>query len=258
MSKPGDDHHLLEGLEPVTEAEAKADPRAGLARNTSDLGIRSVSAAVMMAVTGIAIYLGGWAFALFTATVATGLYYEFWGLVKRIAESAVLRLVWMVFGFVYITAAATSLLMLNELHFVLPVILAVIATDVCAYFAGRSIGGPKIAPRISPSKTWAGLGGGMAGTSALVAGLWFGLYDGSADGNVAAAIVAAVLLGSAIAITAQAGDFFESWMKRSAGVKDSGRLLPGHGGLFDRVDGLLPVSILCVVAVVAFVLPASA
>ncbi len=118
----------------------------------------------------------------------------------------------------------------NEVPFALSLLLAVIATDIGAYFAGRSIGGPKIAPSISPSKTWAGLAGGMAG-AALV------LMLGRGNGMAAEAIGG----GAMLAIVAQAGDFFESWMKRRAGVKDSGKLIPGHGGLFDRVDGLLAV-----------------
>jgi len=120
---------------------------------------------------------------------------------------------------------------------VLLVVGAVIATDIGAYFAGRMIGGPKIAPSISPSKTWAGLFGGAVGS-----GLSLVLLS-SFSGNPAAVTIlpAYLLAGAVIAIIAQVGDFFESWMKRRAGVKDSGNLIPGHGGLFDRVDGLLAV-----------------
>lgn len=103
------------------------------------------------------------------------------------------------------------------------------ATDIGAYFAGRGVGGPKIAPSISPSKTWAGLVGGMI--AALVVGLLLARYFGLPR-NLA-------LASPILAIAAQAGDFFESWMKRSAGVKDSGRLLPGHGGALDRLDGVV-------------------
>jgi phosphatidate cytidylyltransferase len=115
---------------------------------------------------------------------------------------------------------------------VLTIIGVVIATDTGAYFAGRAIGGPKIAPRISPSKTWAGLAGGMAASAGLITGV--GSY-------VESFALWQPLLGAALAMIAQAGDFFESWMKRRAGVKDSGSLIPGHGGLFDRADGLLAV-----------------
>jgi phosphatidate cytidylyltransferase len=117
------------------------------------------------------------------------------------------------------------------------------ATDIGAYIAGRSIGGPKIAPSISPNKTWAGLFGGMAGALALGWGLhiWAGLP------------VALALSGPGLAICAQAGDFYESWMKRVAGVKDSGSILPGHGGALDRLDGALssvPIAALLVYVLV--------
>ena len=115
------------------------------------------------------------------------------------------------------------------------------ATDIGAYFAGRLIGGPKIAPSVSPNKTWAGLGGGMV--AALVTGLLFHQFGGLTIGLA--------LASAPLAVVAQAGDFFESALKRNAGVKDSGTILPGHGGVLDRLDGLVPVSI-----VVALVLAA--
>ena len=107
------------------------------------------------------------------------------------------------------------------------------AIDICAYFAGRFIGGPKLAPRISPKKTWAGLIGGMVGAVALSLGFSIWLGSGSA------VILALVALG--LTVLEQAGDFAESAMKRRAGVKDSGTLIPGHGGILDRVDGLIAV-----------------
>jgi phosphatidate cytidylyltransferase len=120
------------------------------------------------------------------------------------------------------------------------------ATDIFAYFAGRGIGGPKIAPAISPSKTWAGLFGGMA-AAALFSAV-FALALGWPQAPAAMA-----LLGAGLAVVAQAGDFFESWLKRRAGVKDSGRLLAAHGGVMDRVDGLVPVA--CLVALWASLRP---
>lgn len=112
------------------------------------------------------------------------------------------------------------------------------ATDIGAYFAGRSIGGPKLAPRVSPSKTWSGLGGGVL--AALLVG--FLLYR-FADLPVQLAAASGLL-----AVAAQLGDLLESWMKRRAGVKDSGTLLPGHGGVMDRLDGVVaaaPLAALC-------------
>ncbi len=115
--------------------------------------------------------------------------------------------------------------------FAIVYLLAVVwATDIGGYAFGCSIGGPKLCPKISPKKTWAGLVGGMA--SAGLAGFcvaWF-------FGDPKALLAGAVALG--LAVVAQAGDLFESHVKRRAGVKDSGTLIPGHGGMLDRIDGL--------------------
>ena len=105
------------------------------------------------------------------------------------------------------------------------------ATDIGAYAAGRTIGGPKLAPRISPKKTWAGLIGGMISAAAFGAGV--AVAYGAARPGFAA------LLAAVLAVVSQAGDFFESGVKRYFDKKDSGHLIPGHGGLLDRVDGLI-------------------
>lgn len=107
------------------------------------------------------------------------------------------------------------------------------ATDILAYFAGRAIGGPKLAPRISPNKTWAGLIGGVVGAALLgwLMARWFEMAS------------LFHWLGGPMGAIAQAGDLYESWVKRRAGVKDSGTLLPGHGGVLDRLDGLLAVAL---------------
>jgi phosphatidate cytidylyltransferase len=115
------------------------------------------------------------------------------------------------------------------------VLALVWATDTGAYIAGRGLGGPKLAPRISPNKTWAGLIGGMIAAAAV------GLVAAFLVSDVAAWIT--VLLSAALAVVEQAGDLFESAVKRHFGVKDSSRLIPGHGGVLDRVDGLLAVSL---------------
>jgi phosphatidate cytidylyltransferase len=127
----------------------------------------------------------------------------------------------------------------------------VVATDIGAYFTGRAIGGPKIAPRISPSKTWAGLFGGMGFAAlwlAMVAGVFFytaGYHDWSELVDIAwDDVTGAALVGALLAVVAQAGDFFQSWLKRQAGVKDSSKLIPGHGGVFDRIDGMLAVALI--------------
>lgn len=218
----------------------------------SDLGIRALSAVVMVVVAGTAVWLGGVVWALFVAAIATGVYWEWSGLVRQFAPALVPRLAWMAGGFVYIVLAAAVLLALRlggyGLSRTLLVLTVVVAIDVCAYAAGRTFKGPKIAPKISPSKTWSGLLGGVFGAAVVIAGYirWFGCFDpgfGHCElETVRSHWALALVAGAPIAIIAQAGDFFESHMKRRAGVKDSGNLLPGHGGLFDRVDGLLAVT----------------
>jgi len=147
-------------------------------------------------------------------------------------------------GVGYIGTAAISILFLRAqpLGFALALwALAIVwATDIGAYFAGRAIGGPKLAPKISPNKTWAGLIGGMV--AAGIAGALIAEF-----GHLPAA---ALWLPPLLAVVAQIGDLIESGMKRHVGLKDSGKILPGHGGLLDRIDGMLPVAIV-VAALVA-------
>jgi phosphatidate cytidylyltransferase len=109
------------------------------------------------------------------------------------------------------------------------------ATDTGAYIAGRKLGGPKLAPRISPNKTWAGLFGGMA--AAGLVGLGFSVIVPDVSPWLA------MPLGAVLAVVEQVGDLFESAVKRRFGAKDSSNLIPGHGGVLDRVDGLLSVSL---------------
>ncbi len=105
------------------------------------------------------------------------------------------------------------------------------ATDILAYFVGRAVGGPKLAPSISPGKTQSGALGGAVG--GVIAGVLLAMAAGVPN-LLTIAVVALVL-----SIVAQAGDLFESWIKRRHGVKDSGWIIPGHGGVMDRVDGLV-------------------
>lgn len=212
----------------------------------SDLGVRTLSAIVMLGVLGGALWAGAFAWLALIAVAIPILIWEFWGLVRAISLAGGARAVWMGFGVLYILGAACMLLLLrlypgtDWTDVALPVAL-VIATDTGAYFAGRAIGGPKIAPTISPSKTWAGLVGGMAASAVtlLLWTRWILERDGVGYIFDMRDFLGALFLGALAAIVAQAGDFFESWMKRRAGVKDSSNLIPGHGGLLDRVDGLL-------------------
>lgn len=241
----------------------------GATPKKSDLAVRTASAVVMVAIAGGALWLGGWAWIALVIAVAAGVLYEWGGLVARFTAGVPARMGWMLGGALYVGVAATLLAALRVVPgpgqgLVVPLVLAVIATDVGAYFAGRTFGGPKIAPKISPSKTWSGLGGGMLG-AALVVTATVGTVCTALDGAGTLtwheclamdnwrSLKASLLAGAIVAITAQAGDFFESWMKRRAGVKDSGALIPGHGGLFDRVDGLLAVCfVLGLVSLVPF------
>ncbi|EPR44358.1 phosphatidate cytidylyltransferase [Desulfovibrio sp. X2] len=133
-------------------------------------------------------------------------------------------------GLLYVPLPLALLMYMRPAEIVF-VLLAVVASDTGAYFAGSQIGGPKIWPTVSPKKTWAGSAGGMAACVAVC--LLFGRAASGAP--LAALAVAAVVLN----LAAQFGDFFESALKRWLGVKDSGTILPGHGGVLDRIDGLL-------------------
>jgi phosphatidate cytidylyltransferase len=209
----------------------------------SDLAVRTLSGIVMIAIAIAATLVDGYFFAVLVAAAATAVFYEW----RKLSRGWGIG--WSVGGFVYAVAAACALLWIREradpmlpnggLVLTFWVFIVVWSTDIGAYFAGRAIGGPKLAPTISPGKTRAGLYGGVV--AALVLGsLWAFVSGLSYRLDVLAPI---------FAVAAQGGDLFESWMKRWAGVKDSGDWLPGHGGVFDRLDGLLPVAILTALAV---------
>lgn len=208
----------------------------------SELAIRTLSGVAMIIVAIAAVVIGGYAFAILAAAAATAVFYEWTRLTKGWGPA------WYIGGFLYAAIAALALLWIREradnadgLRLVLWVFIVVWSVDIGAYFTGRAIGGPKLAPSISPGKTWAGFYGGVA-AAALLGGAW-ALYS---ELNLVL-----LLLAPLFAAVAQGGDLFESWMKRRAGVKDSGDWLPGHGGVFDRVDGLLPVAILTAIAAMA-------
>ena len=236
----------------------------------SDLSMRTASAIVMMMVAAFVFWRGGLVLQLFVLAAALWLLVEWWGLVEKIAQSSLGKLAGLVAGVVYIGSAALLLPPISQEYAYgstvgfdflesmgATIIFGVIATDIGAYFAGRTIGGPKIAPKISPSKTWAGLVGGM-----MFAGLTLALLnyyhilqrEKIYGGDWSIDWIGCFSTGAIIAVIAQCGDFLESWMKRKAGVKDSGNLIPGHGGLLDRVDGHLAVlfALACLVQFEAF------
>jgi phosphatidate cytidylyltransferase len=218
-------------------------------RKNADLPVRLASAVIMLAVAIAALVIGGRTFDTLVVLVSLVAFVEFVLLVIRATPNVAFRLAAIIAGAVYFGLAAGVLAGAGDFLIVL-IVGVTVFTDTFAYFTGRAIGGPKIAPAISPSKTWAGLAGGMIGAALWVV-LWIVVIDGGVVGPrfdlglplIAENLGLAALLGAGLAILAQAGDFFESWLKRRAAVKDSSRLIPGHGGMFDRIDGMLPVAI---------------
>jgi phosphatidate cytidylyltransferase len=199
----------------------------------NELVVRSLAGLVLILLALGTAFLGGYSFAVFVALASVMIFYEWRRLVAGWGFG------WKVAGFIYALLPALSLLWIRDrapqgLELLLWIFIVTWTTDIGAYFAGRAIGGPKLAPGISPHKTIAGLIGGVV--SATLAGYaWAELTSLSA---------ALFWLAPLFALAAQAGDLFESWIKRKAGVKDSGSWLPGHGGALDRLDGLVVVAAL--------------
>ncbi|MBX3578031.1 MAG: phosphatidate cytidylyltransferase [Rhizobiaceae bacterium] len=258
------------------------------AKKSSDLYIRIASAIVLLAIVLPVAWRGGDWFRWFAVLLAFVIYGEwlamartlnFQGLLHGLLLALVLGAmvtqtpVWAIFailvavliigraydrltggspwpaaGVAYAGLAGTCLGLLRGedmpgLYVLLFLFATVWATDIAAYFVGRAVGGPKLARLISPGKTWSGaLGGAVAGTLAGIAVAF------AAKGAVALLALAALSLS----VVAQIGDLFESWVKRQHGAKDSSRLIPGHGGVMDRVDGLVAAAvILYVIAAIA-------
>lgn len=242
-------------------------------RKNADLPVRATVGALLIAVAAAALWLGGFAFWLLVTVAGILMIHEWGGLhgadarQRRLAQYtlmvplAIMAPVaagpgflgfGLLFGAMFFLATVTrnGMLGAGEVYVGLPVLALLVlrdqdnglllafwamalvwACDIGAYFAGRTLGGPRLMPAVSPNKTWAGLLGGVlgAGVFALVL-MCLGL-----DWRL-------VLATPLLAVLAQAGDLYESWLKRRVGVKDSGNLLPGHGGVLDRLDGLVPVA----------------
>jgi phosphatidate cytidylyltransferase len=264
----------------VSEGEAaSATPAGPEGRNL----LLRVAAALVMAPLAVAIaYVGGWLWTALVTLAAVGLYLEWLAVIGASRPRVVLpgililfgvgclslghttalhvsafvalgivvtavfssdRRVWAVIGICYALAAliASSAVRRDPtwgfaaLMFVL---LVVWVTDIGGYFAGRLIGGPKLWQRISPKKTWAGAIGGFAASLVVAAG--FVVFDfGKA--------VPMLLLGAVLSVVSQLGDLFESAVKRRFGVKDSSRIIPGHGGLMDRLDGFIAAIVMAAI-----------
>ena len=274
----------MAGADPAPSlGEAKRGARAG-----HNLILRIVSAAVLAPVALAAAYVGGWPFALFWTAAAVAVLWEWLTLVagpghrlmfascaSAIAVAALVdwrgrpavsflliglgalaaiifaprgRRAWIVGGIFYAGAMVLAPLLLRNGgaggFLALIALFAIVwTTDILGYFAGRSIGGPKLAPAISPNKTWSGALAGALGAMLVSAGgarLTGGPYDPVAIG----------LVGLLLSAVAQLGDLLESWIKRRFGTKDASQLIPGHGGVMDRLDGFWAAALVgCVIGV---------
>jgi phosphatidate cytidylyltransferase len=198
----------------------------------NDLLVRTLTGIILVAIALLAAVQGGDLLAYFVAAIATLMFYEWTRMVRGWGPG------WYAGGFVYALLPALALLWIRErdehgLYLLIWTFIVTWSTDIGAYFAGRSLGKRKLAPSISPNKTVEGLYGGIAAAT-LFGGAWTLATD------LGRPLLA---LAPVLAVAAQAGDLFESGMKRRAGVKDSGAWLPGHGGVLDRLDGLVPVAV---------------
>ena len=204
----------------------------------SELSKRIISGTCITVAALVALFASHWVFLALVVIAALLMYSEWLALTEEFPLAN------RVGGLFYVGIPVWSIIVLRGMqwpesspavtspYYVLFVILVVAITDIGAYITGKSIGKHMLARRISPSKTWEGAAGGFI--ASLAVGLLYSLTIPS-HMNLTQGVVFAGILS----ITSQCGDLFESWIKRHAGVKDSGTLLPGHGGILDRVDGLV-------------------
>jgi phosphatidate cytidylyltransferase len=200
-----------------------------------NLPVRLASSFVLAPAALLTAWFGGLVFVAFWGAAAIIVAWEWSKLVARARN----RAGWLAAGGLYALATLVAPLLLRAdpvygLEAVLFLFAIVWLTDVLGYVVGRVVGGPRLWPAISPNKTWSGALGGIFG--ALAAGLAVAAYDALA--SVPVAIVAMIL-----SMVAQAGDLFESAVKRRFGVKDTSHLIPGHGGLMDRLDGFIAAAL---------------
>ena len=214
---------------------AGVDPATDSVSGPSNLTLRWISSLILAPIVLAITYFGGWAFVALWTLAACIVLWE-WSVLARNSSSLASYVGWMVAGLLYAAVLALAPAILRGdpmLGFVAIVFLFAVvwATDVFAYFAGRAFGGPKLMPSISPKKTWSGAAGGTLG--ALVAGL---IVLKVAGLQLTPAVAAVALL---LSVVSQAGDLLESAVKRHFNAKDASQLLPGHGGVMDRLDGFL-------------------
>jgi phosphatidate cytidylyltransferase len=259
--------------------ESKAAPAAVVEQGSRNLVMRVVAALVLAPLAIAIAYAGGWLWAALVTLAAIGLYVEWLMIVgasreKRVVAPGVAALAiagfclasgrldaslavlafglvavallsperrrWTATGFIYAAAAAVASILVrldqtSGFAALMLVLLVVWVTDIGGYFAGRGLGGPKLWPRVSPKKTWAGAIGGFVASLIVAAG--FAAFDLGKTGPL-------LVLGAALSIASQLGDLFESAVKRRFGVKDSSHIIPGHGGLLDRLDGFVAAVVL--------------
>ncbi|WP_430715253.1 phosphatidate cytidylyltransferase [Rhodopseudomonas boonkerdii] len=210
----------------MTNITPDGAPQQAEDRGVRNLVLRVLAALVLIPLALGAAYAGGWLWGGLVTLVSAGLFLEWRGIVGQ-------RPGWIAIGLVYALAAlAASILVRRDAEWgfaaLIFILLVVWVTDIGGYAFGRTIGGPKLWPRVSPKKTWAGAVGGTVLSIAVA----IGFASSGLGGTVPLALLAVVLT-----VLSQIGDLFESAVKRRFGVKDSGQIIPGHGGLLDRLDG---------------------
>ncbi|MDB5491693.1 MAG: Phosphatidate cytidylyltransferase [Micavibrio sp.] len=209
----------------------------GVAKSSS-LNHRILSALVLAPVTMVLIYLGGYPYIAMIVVCAVLILREW----IRMAGKGRHMMRDSVIGILYVLISGAALIDLRLRHddtglfLVVALLLVVWASDTGAYIFGKTIGGPKMCPSISPNKTWAGFAGAMVFPAATLAVLVAAVH------MPVNAIIAAFMAGALFGVVGQAGDLLISMFKRRVGVKDTGTLIPGHGGLLDRADSLMLVA----------------
>lgn len=223
---------------------------------TRDLQIRVLSAAVLAPLSVALIIAGGWYFAVFIFIGLLPALYEW----AKMCEDTPRQYMMVVLGAVYIALTFGSYVFLRVgfeqgAWLALGIIVCVWASDIGAYFTGKKLGGPKLAPRISPKKTWAGFAGavffcGIAMMVLMGIAPYLARFFPTDLGLEAGDVWAVFAVGCVMGAIGQAGDLLISMLKRRKGAKDAGQLIPGHGGILDRIDSLMLVSLAsCIFAV---------
>jgi len=206
--------------------------------NLQSLQTRSLSAAIIIPIVLLVLYFGGWPFILLLTLLGGVSLYE-WGNASFACPKPQ-QYYYLGFGVLYVVAAFSCCYFIFEqlgFYWAMAFLFMVWSSDSGAYFMGKFIGGAKMAEKISPNKTWAGFGGALI-SPAIIGIVAVFLYKG-VDGFtfIEASILA--LIGIVIGVTGQAGDLLVSSLKRQANIKDTGSIIPGHGGVLDRIDSML-------------------